>query len=122
MTVAGMLPELQCDHDQLVCPLQNITCQCGVTEMPLAISWFLGSEGITQFDSLGQSVSENTNYSATAAVVGNGLLSNLSLHADPQSSPVTVHCEDAHGQSNTLSYSVIGLFSEIPFFPIQSIK
>ena len=122
MTVAGMLPELHCDHDQLVCPLQNITCQCAVTAKPLAMAWFVGSKLIVQFDRFGQVVSNNANYNATAVVVEERLLSILSFPAKLQSGSVTLRCEDAYGQVNTSSYSIVGAFFENFILPNQSIK
>ena len=41
MTVTGMLPELQCIHNQLTCALQTITYQCVVTGTTQFISWKL---------------------------------------------------------------------------------
>ena len=120
MTVVGMLPELQCDHDQLVCLLQSITCQCVVTGtnvLPPALFWYLHSELVGQFDHLGNSLASNTNYTytATVKVLQNELSSNLSFPAELQSGPLTVECENADLNSNTKSFSIEGLLFELQF-------
>ena len=114
MTVTGMLPELQCDHDQLGCPLQNITCHCVVTGTAPTIFWRVGSEFIAQFNQEGETVFIKANYSiyTTVEVLENGLSSNLSLPAELKSDPVTVQCFDALLKSSTWWYSIFGLFFE----------
>ena len=117
-----MSPELQCSHHQLVCPLQNITCQCVVTGQPQAIFWTLHTELIAQFGNKGQSVFNNPKYPATGKMLANGLTSNMSFSAELQTDPKTVECRDANAQSDTWSYSINGLFFEIFILPIQTIK
>ena len=114
MAVTGMSPELQCDHDQLVCPLQNITCQCVVTEEYSYIIWYLHSEFVGYFSYFGSSVIGNPNYTATVEVLGKGLLSsNLSFPAELQSGPLTVECEDANAIPNNMLFLIEGLFFEV---------
>ena len=84
--VTGMLPELSCDHDQLTCALQTITCQCVVTETVHGITWRLGSKLIAQFNYLGKGIFSDPNYPATAEVLENGQLSsNVSFAAELKS-------------------------------------
>ena len=116
MAVAGMIPELECDHDQLVCPLENITCQCVVTGTKVvlpAIFWFLHSEVVGQFDHLGNSLISNTDYTTTVEVLENSLSSNLSFPAELQSGPLTVECVDADLNSNAKSFSIEGLLLKV---------
>ena len=119
MTVSGMLPELQCDQGQLVCPSQNITCQCVVTGTAQTITWRLGLILIAQFNQEGETLISNANYPATFEVLENGLSSNVSLPADLKSDPVTVECLDATFKSSTWSYSIFGLFLEVAFAIIE---
>ena len=113
MAVAAMLPELQCDRDQLVCPLENITCQCVVTGtnvlLPVII-WVLHSEIVAQFDDLGNSLASKTDYTTTVEVLENALSSNLSFPAELQFGPLTVACVDGDAKSTTMSFSIEGLF------------
>ena len=111
MTVTGVLPELQCDQDQLVCPLENITCQCVGTGMELTISWILDSKLIAQFSPEGESLFSNASYPATAKMLENGLSSNISFLAELKSDPVTLECLSVGETiaSNTWSYSIFGL-------------
>ena len=116
MAVAATSPELQCDHDQLVCPLENITCQCVVmgTKVVLpVIIWYLHAELVGQFDDLGNSLASNTDYTTTVEVLENGLSSSLSFPAELQSGPLTVECVDGDAKSTTLSFSIEGLFCEL---------
>ena len=107
MTVAGILPQLQCDYAQLVCPLQKITCQCVVTGDFQNIFWRLQSELIASFDHLGQCALVNSNCSAaTVEVLASGLSSNISFVAELQPGLVTIGCLDADFTSSSLSYSV----------------
>ena len=109
------MPELQCDHNQLVCPLQNITCQCVVVETEMfkqTIVWYLDSELIIVFNHLGNSQVVNANYTATVDVLENGLSSNLSFPAELQSGPLTVECEDADFKFNSRSFSFKGQYIE----------
>ena len=115
MTVTGMLPVLQCDQAQPLCPLQNITCQCVVAGTAQTIFWRVGSEFIVQFNQEGETVFSNTNYSTTVEVLENGLSSNVSLPAGLKSDPVTVECLDANVKSSTWSYSILGLFLKFAF-------
>ena len=110
------MPELQCDHNQLVCPLQNITCQCVVVETETfkqIVVWYLDSELIIVFNHLGSSQVVNANYTATVDVLENGLSSNLSFPAELQSGPLTVECVDVDFESNSRSFSIKGLYSEV---------
>ena len=116
MAVAEKLPELQCDHDQLLCPLQNITCQCVVVETGMfkqTIVWYLDSDFVVQFTYLGNRVVGNADYTATVEVLENGLSSNLSFPSELRTGPLTVQCEDAAFKSNTRSFSIEGLFLEV---------
>ena len=114
MTVTGMLPELHCNHSQLTCALQTITCQCVVTGTGQQIIWKLDMEPIAQFDLLGKSVFSNPSYPATAEVLENGLSSNVSFPAELKSDPVTVQCSSGFaGQSSTWSFPVFGRFVDI---------
>ena len=122
MTVTGMLPELQCDHDQLTCPLQNITCQCVVMGTAQVIIWRLGSELIALFDQEGNNLASKTNYSVTVEVLENGLSSNVSLPAELKSEPATLECLDASLKSSNWSYSILGLFFDICIFHNRTIK
>ena len=110
MTVTVALPELQCNHDQLVCPLQNITCQCVAMGMGQAIIWKFHSELIASFDADGKPIVTNTNYPATVEVLESGQSSNVSFPAELQPGPMTVECIDADFNSETWSYSIVGLF------------
>ena len=116
MAVAATSPELQCDHDQLVCPLENITCQCVVTGTNLVLPfliWYLHSEIVDQFDDLGNSQVSNTGYTTTVEVLENALSSNLSFPSELQSGPLTVACVDGDAKSTTMSFSIEGLFFEV---------
>ena len=107
MTVAGLLPQLQCDYVQLVCPLQKITCQCVVTGDLQSIFWRVQSELIASFDHLGQCALFNSNCSAaTVEVLASGLSSNISFAAELQPGPITIECINADFTSSSLSYSV----------------
>ena len=119
MIVAGTLPELQCDHDQLVCPLQNITCHCVVTEFTL--SWTLDSKLIAQVNRQ-EKIVLNANYSVTVKVLEDGLnvSSNVSFVPELKSGPVTLLCQDIKGMS-TWSYSLVGQFFAILVFLNKSI-
>ena len=119
MSVSGMLPELQCDQEQPVCPSQNITCQCVVTGTAQTITWRLGSKVIAQFNHKGETLISNANYTATFQVLENGLSSNVSLPAELKSDPVTVECLDATFKSSTWSYSILGLFLEVAFATVE---
>ena len=123
MTVTGMLPELNCDYDQLTCALQTITCQCVVAETVHGITWMLGSETIALFDQFGEIVVSYPNYPATVKVLENGWLSsNVSLSAELKFGPVTVVCLGSLGKSSTWSYPLFGLFFEICSFIIKVSK
>ena len=120
MAVAGALPGLQCDHDQPVCPLQNITCQCvviGTEEFPPNIYWYLHSEFVVHFNHLGKGQVNNPNYTASAEVLENGLSSNLSFPAELQSGALTVECVDVNFESSNWSFLIEGLFFEM-FHPL----
>ena len=122
MAVGGMLPEMQCNHDQRVCPLQNITCQCVVTETETSkqtLSWYLHSELVGHFTHLGNSLVSNTNYPATVEVLENGLSSNLSFPAEVKSGTLTVECVNVDFESSYLSYSIEGLFLGFLIFLIN---
>ena len=117
MTITGTLAgQLQCDHDQLVCPLQNITCQCVVTGPGQAIAWRLNSKIIASFDFLGQCTLTSTNcFFASVAVLESpqGLSSNVSFVAELQPGPTTIECRDADAKSYTSLYSTVGVFIKI---------
>ena len=107
MSVAGVSPQLACDHGQLVCPLQNITCQCVVTDEYPTIRWKLRSESIATFNHLGQCTLPKTNCSAaTVEVLASGLSSNISFVAELQPGPVTIECQGAGITSSSLSFSL----------------
>ena len=111
--VTGLLPELDCHHNQLTCAFQIITCQCVVTETVHGITWTLGSKLIAQFGYLGESLFSDPNYSATAEVLENDQLSsNVSFAAELKSDLVTVECLGTGG-SSSWSYPIFGLFFEI---------
>ena len=107
MTVAGIVQQLECDHGQLVCPLQNITCQCVGTEKFTGIMWRLRSELIAAFDVFGQCTFSATNCSAaTVEVLDSGLSSNVSFVAEQlQPGPLTIECKDAI-LTSSLSFSI----------------
>ena len=113
MTVTGMLPQLQCNHNQLTCALQTIICQCVVTGTGQFITWKLDMKLIAQFDVLGQSVFSDSNYPATAENLENGLSSNVSFSAELKSDPVTVQCSDVAGKSSAWSFPIFGPFIDI---------
>ena len=106
MTVAGIVPQLECNHDQLVCPLQNITCQCVVAEEFSSIRWRLRSELIAAFDHQGECTSLETSCSAaTVEVLASGLSSNISFVAELQPGPLTIECQEAI-LTSSLSFSI----------------
>ena len=110
MNVAGILPQLECDHNDLVCPLQKITCQCVVTGDFQVLLWKFSSEFIAVFDHLGQCYLVSTNCSAaTAEVLASGISSNISFVTELQPGPVIIECQDAYSTSSYLSFSV-GMF------------
>ena len=116
MAVAATSPELQCGHDQLVCPLENITCQCVVTGTKFvlpAIIWYVHSQPVGFFDQDGFSYFSFPNYTTTVEVLENGLSSNLSFPAELQSGPIIVECKDTNAQSTNRSFSIKGLFFEL---------
>ena len=119
VSVTGTLPELSCDHDQLTCALQTITCQCVVAGTVQEIIWKVGSEFIGQVNYVGETLFSNANYPTTVEVLENGLSSNVSIPAELKSDPVTVECSDFNGQSNTWSYPIFGLVFEICIFIIE---
>ena len=122
MTLSGILSKLQCSHDQLVCPLQNITCQCVVTGAVQTIRWTLHSEIIAQFDISGKALVSNPNYPATIEILETGQSSNVSFVAELQPGLSTIECTGFAAHFNS-SYSIIGLFFfEIFILPNQSIK
>ena len=104
---AGMTPmgklegHLQCDHDQLVCSLQNITCQCVMTGQGQVIVWSLNSELIAVFHFHGQCALKSSNRSATVEVLQSPqeLLSNVSIVAELQPGPIAIECRDADAKS-----------------------
>ena len=122
MCVTGILPELNCDHDQLVCPFQTVTCQCVVIGMVpgTVLAWRLDSKLIAQFTHEGESIYVAANYNATGEMLQNGVSSNLSFVVQLQSGPVTLECIDSDGISNTWSCSIVGQFLTF-VFPNQSI-
>ena len=111
-----MSPELQCNHDQLVCPSENITCQCVVTGtkfvLPVII-WCVNSLPVGYFNHLGTSYFSFPNYTTTVEVLENGLSSNLSFPVELLSGPITVECKDTNAQSANRSFSTEGLFFEV---------
>ena len=110
MAVAATARQLQCNHDQLVCPLQNITCQCVANQS--TIFWNLDSELVVGVTNDEEIKGNNANYPATVKVLENGLLaSNLSLII---AGSVTVQCQDALGISNQ-SYSIVGTLLKFCF-------
>ena len=116
-----MSPELQCDHDQLVCPLQNITCQCvatGTKELLPAIYWYLQYELVGQINNVGKAIyyTATVNYTATVEVLENALSSNLSFRGEPQYGPLTVLCADNSYTQRTRSFLIEGLFLEVQSF------
>ena len=116
LDITGTLEDqLECDHDQLVCPLQNITCLCVVTGSPQVIFWRLNSKLIAYFDHQGQCGLTNNNCSATVEVLQSpqGLSSNVSFVAELQPGPTTIECRDTDANSYTLSFSTIGMFIKI---------
>ena len=117
--VTGIFTELQCDHNQLVCPLQNISYPCVVTGTILAMIWRLNSQNIALFNNLRESTFSNINYFATGKIVQTGLSSNLSFSAELQSGPVTLECKDGNGISNTWSHSIVGRCYKPLFFLIS---
>ena len=107
MTVVGILPQLQCDNGQLVCPLQNITCQCVVTGEFLSIRWRLRSEFIAAFDFNGQCGLMSTNCAdATVEVLASGLSSNVSFVADLQPGPLTIECQESYTLASSKLFSI----------------
>ena len=116
MTVTVALPELQCNNDQLVCPLQNITCQCVAMGTGQAIIWKLHSEVIASFETNGKPIVTNANYPATVEVLEGGQSSNVSFPAVLQPGPMTVECIDGDFKSETWSYSIVGLFLRVYTF------
>ena len=124
MAVTGsILPELQCNHDHLVCPLQTITCQCVVTGVLQSIFWEINSEIIAVVVHVGQSVIIQALYPtiATGKLVENGVSSNVSFVAELQFGPVTIRCIDDTEQSKNSSYSIFGMFFE-NFFLLFSLS
>ena len=123
MTLTGALADqLQCDGDQLVCPLQNITCQCVVTGPVQAMAWRWNSKLIAGFDRLGQCTLTSTNCYATVEVLQSpqGLSSNVSFLAELQPGQIKIECRDGNGESYTLSFTTVGMVIEITlniFFP-----
>ena len=106
MSIGGVSPQLECNHGQSVCPLQNITCQCVVTDEYPSLRWKLGSELIAAFDLFGQCTFAETNCSAaTVAVLAIGLSSNISFVAELQPGPVTIECQGVGTISSSLSFS-----------------
>ena len=115
MSIAGISPQLECDHGQSVCPLQNITCQCVVTDEYSSLRWKLRSELIAAFDHHGQCTLAETNCSAaTVEVQASGLASNISFVAELQPGPVTIECRGAGITSSSLSF-FLGMFFLHPY-------
>ena len=112
MTVSAASLQLQCDHDQLVCPLQNITCQCTVVNRS-SIAWSVDAEVVLVLEN-GEIAGNNANYPVTVKVLENGLLaSNLSFII---AGSVTVQCLDSMEMSNQ-SYSITGTLLEVFVLP-----
>ena len=106
MAVTGTMPQLQCDHDQLVCPLQNITCQCVGTPGISTIFWSLDSQLIAWVTDDEEILGNDANYPVTIMVLKSGLLaSNLGLSF--VAGPATVQCQNVHGISYW-SYFIVG--------------
>ena len=91
--------DLQCNHDQIVCPLQNITCQCVVEGTEPTLVWKLQSSIVAQFDSNATSFLPPTNFEiiSTATAQGNEISSTMSFTAQLQynlMNTVTMECSD----------------------------
>ena len=109
MTVTGTPPPLQCDHDQPVFPLQNITCHC-VAINQSTIFWRVDSELVVWVTDKEEILGNDANYPVTVKVLENGLLaSNLSLII---AGPVTVQCQYFVEIFNQ-SYSIVGTLLEV---------
>ena len=104
MSIAGISPQLECGHGPLVCPLQNITCQCVVTEEYSGIRWKLRSEIIASFNYVGDCIFPITNCaSATVEILASGLSSNISFVAELLPGPLTIECQGG-GFTSSLSF------------------
>ena len=104
--------ELQCNHDQLVCPMQSITCQCVVMGEAQILTWTSQSQVIAQFGAFGQTLIPltNTAYTVTVEELENEVSSNLSFTAQLYSDLVTIQCLDFNENYFKFSYSIVGGF------------
>ena len=102
--------ELQCSGDQLVCPLQSITCQCVVKGDVLIITWKSQSQIITQLEASGHInvPVTKTNFTVTVEGSTNEMSSNLSFTAQLQSDATTIKCLNFNENSLNFSYSFVG--------------
>lgn len=109
-TVHAMVLELQCNHDQTVCPLQNITSRCVVVGKEQALIWKLQSYTVAQIDSNGTITlsSNNSDIVATSEVLDNRTSSSLSFTAQLQYNIATIECYDDELNNLSCSYTIIG--------------
>ena len=95
-----------------MCPLQNITCQCKVSNEEQTLTWISQSQVIAQFGPNGPPIIPVTSakYIATATVdqSTNELSSNLSFIAHLQFDPLPIQCLDINENTVNISYSFVG--------------
>ena len=110
--IHGEVLELRCNHDALICPLQNVTCLCLVTGSRSGLAWKMQSQIVAQFSSSGKVVQPpaDSAIEAKAQDQGNGVSSNLSFIAQSQDETMAVECSDDGVNSISSSYTVVGGF------------
>ena len=104
----------------MICPLENVTCQCMVEGMKQNLVWKMQSQTIVQIDSDGRFTLSPTDSDivATALSQENKILSNLSFTAQRWADDsMTVECFDDGENFMSASYAVVGkLFKANSYF------
>ena len=109
-TIGATVIDLQCDHDQIVCPLQKIIYHCVVEGTEQTLVWKLESHTVAHVDSNGTIIlsSTNSDIMATAMIQDNTISSTLSFTAQFQYNLLRTGCFDNGANSLNCSYAFVG--------------
>ena len=108
-TVRGIVLELWCNHDNEICPLQNITCRCVAEGVKQTFVWKMQSQPIAQFDFNGKLIKSPSGFDIVANALSqeDKISSNLSFIVELKDDTMTVQCFDDGENSKSSSYAVI---------------